>query len=86
VVLGVRDNVLRIPTPALIEGKNVLVYDPATHKAVKRSVRTGIGNWDYTEVLEGLAPGDQVITSIDRAGVVDGARVEVEKPGAPPAK
>jgi HlyD family secretion protein len=86
VVLGVRDNVLRVPTPALIEGKSVLVYDPATRKAVKRSVRTGIGNWDYTEITEGLAPGDQVITSIDRPGVVDGARVTIGKPGAMPAK
>lgn len=86
VVLAVRDNVLRVPTPALIEGKYVLLIDPATGKAVKRAVKTGIGNWDFTEIVEGLAAGDRIITSVDRAGVVDGAKVEIEKAAAQPAK
>jgi HlyD family secretion protein len=86
IVLAVRDNVLRIPTPALIEGKQVLLIDPRSGKAVKRELRTGIGNWDYTEVLGGLKAGDQIITSIDRTGVVDGAAVKVEPAGAQPAK
>jgi HlyD family secretion protein len=86
IVLAVRDDVLRIPTPALIEGKQVLVINPKSGKAVKRDIRTGIGNWDYTEVLDGLKAGDQIITSIDRVGVVDGAAVRVEKAGVQPAK
>jgi len=86
IVLAVRDDVLRIPTPALIEGKQVLVINPKSGKAVKRDIRTGIGNWDYTEVLDGLKAGDQIITSIDRVGVVDGAAVRVEKTGVQPAK
>jgi HlyD family secretion protein len=86
IVLAVRDNVLRIPTPALIEGRRVLLIDPKTHKAVKREIKTGIGNWDYTEVLEGLKEGDQIVTSIDRPGVQDGALIEVEKTGATPGK
>jgi HlyD family secretion protein len=86
VILAVRDNVLRVPTPALIEGKYVLLIDPATGKAVRREIKTGIGNWDYTEVLSGLKAGDQIVTSIDRAGVVDGAKVRVEAAGGKPAK
>ena len=86
IVLAVRDDVLRIPTPALIEGKQVLVINPKSGKAVKRDIRTGIGNWDYTEVVDGLKAGDQIITSIDRVGVVDGAAVRVEKTGVQPAK
>ena len=86
IVLAVRDDVLRIPTPALIEGKQVLVINPKSGKAVKRDIRTGIGNWDYTEVVDGLKAGDQIITSIDRVGVVDGAAVRVEKAGVQPAK
>jgi HlyD family secretion protein len=86
VVLAEHDDVLRIPTAALIEGKSVLTFDPGTHRAVKREIKIGIGNWDHTEVLAGLVAGDQIITSIDRAGVADGARVEIEKPGTAPSK
>jgi len=86
IVLAVRDDVLRIPTPALIEGKQVLVIDSKSGKAVKREIRTGIGNWDYTEVLDGLKAGDQIVTSIDRAGVVDGTAVKVEQAGVQPVK
>jgi HlyD family secretion protein len=91
IVLAVHDHVLRVPTPAIIEGKSVFLIDPETHKAAKRDIKTGIFNWDYTEVLEGLKAGDQIITSIDRTGVADGARVEIEKtkaanPGAEPAR
>jgi len=82
VILAVRDSVLRVPTPALIEGKYVLLIDPEGGKAVRREIKTGIGNWDYTEVLSGLKEGDQIITSIDRAGVVAGAKVKVEATGA----
>jgi HlyD family secretion protein len=35
-------------------------------------LRIGLGNWEYTEVLDGLQEGDQVVTSIDRAGLADG--------------
>lgn len=77
VVIATHENVLRVPTSAIIEGKRVLV---ATDKNVveSRTIRPGIGNWEFTEVLEGLKEGEQVITSIDREGVAEGARVRVE--------
>ncbi len=86
IILAMRENVLRVPTPALIEGKSVYIVDQAGGRAVKRDVRVGIGNWDFTEILEGLSAGDRIVTSIDRAGVVDGARVEVEPAGTKPAR
>ena len=42
---------------------------------VERKVKTGLSNWEYTEVLDGLAAGDRIVTSLDRAGVKAGAKV-----------
>lgn len=86
VILAVHENVLRVPTPALIEGKYVLLIDPSSSKATKRAVEKGIGNWDYTEILGGLKAGDRIVTSIDRAGVADGVKVTVEETSAQPPR
>ena len=45
---------------------------------VERSVRSGLSNWEQTEVLEGLSAGDRIVTSLERAGVQAGAQVSVE--------
>jgi HlyD family secretion protein len=42
----------------------------------------GLANWKFTEVTEGLRPGQTVVTSIDRKGLEDGALVEIEQGGA----
>ena len=52
-------------------------------RLVERMVKTGLANWEYAEVLEGLAAGDAVVTSLERVGVKAGARVVIE--AAPPA-
>jgi HlyD family secretion protein len=74
VILAERDGVLRVPTQAILEGPAVLVVDERGI-ARRRPIRTGIGNWELTEVLEGLKDGERIVASIDREGVVDGARV-----------
>lgn len=75
VILQAREDVLRVPTPALLEGGKVLVVKDG--KLEERAVRTGLRNWDWTEVLEGLAPGDQVVTSLDKPEIKAGAEVKV---------
>ncbi|HEX3129822.1 MAG TPA: efflux RND transporter periplasmic adaptor subunit [Thermoanaerobaculia bacterium] len=82
VVLEVRPDVLRVPTPALLEGGRVLVVrkDGKTDKLEERKVRTGLRNWDWTEVLDGLAPGDLVVTSLDKPEIKAGAEVTVANP------
>jgi HlyD family secretion protein len=55
VILAVRENVIRVPTSALLEGGRVLVAG-ADGKLEERQVKTGLANWEFTEVLEGLAP------------------------------
>ncbi len=78
IILDVRADTLRIPTATLREGDTVLVYDGASGTLVERAVKPGIANWDYTEVLDGLAAGERIVSSLERAGVAPGARVTPE--------
>lgn len=75
VILQAKESVLRVPTPALLEGGKVLVVKEGWLE--ERKVRTGLRNWDWTEVLEGLAPGDPVVTSLDKPEIKAGAEVKV---------
>lgn len=79
VILDTHEGVLRIPTSALQEGNKVLLYNPATGKLETRRIRPGISNWQYTEVLAGLSPGDRIVTSLERDGVKDGVLVIPEQ-------
>lgn len=74
VVLDRRENVLWIPTAALLPGGQVWVYDGADGRLRKRALRTGLGNWQTTEVVEGLREGERIVLSIDAAGLEEGGR------------
>ncbi len=75
VLLDARDGVLRVPSYALIEGSKVLVVRDGRLVAVP--VKTGLRNWEFVEVREGLARGEVVAVSLDRAEIREGARVEI---------
>jgi HlyD family secretion protein len=78
-----RDSATRIPTSALLPGKRVLLL-AASGVLEERGVETGVSNWEFTEVTKGVAPGERVVTSLERAGVRAGARAVAEaKPAAP---
>ena len=85
IILAIRENVVRVPTSALLEGSRVLVGG-ADGKLAERRVKTGLTNWEYTEVLEGLAAGDRVVTSLEREGVKAGATFSTEEKAAPASK
>jgi HlyD family secretion protein len=78
VVLEERADVVRLPTPVILPDKTVFVLDEDAGTIASRAVETGIANWEYTEILSGIAVGEAVVSSIDREGVVDGATVSVE--------
>lgn len=73
VILDNRQNVLRVPTQAVLDGKRVFVLDPQTGRLRATTVERGVSNWEYTEIRSGLEAGDLVVTSVDREGVADGA-------------
>ena len=91
VILQAREDVLRIPTYALLEGRRALVLhggcggfaaellgrllDGGTECLVSRDVTTGVRNWEFVEIVSGLAAGERVVVSLDRAEVAAGARV-----------
>jgi HlyD family secretion protein len=77
VILDEREGVLRVPSYAIMEGSRVLVLRNGRLASVQ--VETGLKNWDFTEIRAGLASGDLVVVSLDRAEVREGARARVEK-------
>ena len=78
IVLDSRDNVLRVPTSTLMEGNKVLVYEPTTKKLAERTIKVGITNWEYTEILDGLKQGDRIVSSLERDGIKAGVLVTPE--------
>ena len=81
VVVEARDEVLRIPTTALMPGGRVLALTEAG-VLEERKIEAGLSNWEFTEVKGGLARGDRVVTSLERAGVKAGANAVAEEPKA----
>jgi HlyD family secretion protein len=76
VILEAREDALRVPAYALLEGDRVFVVSEGELKSVP--VTTGLRNWEFVEILDGLTAGDQVVTSLDRPEVREGARVIAE--------
>jgi len=79
IVYTTRANVIRIPTAALLDGVKVLVLRASDERLEERQVRTGLSNWDNTEITGGLKAGEQIVTSLDRTGVKAGARAVLEQ-------
>ena len=77
VVLETRENVLRLPTAGLLSGDKVLVVERG--RLAEHPVEVGLRNWDAAEIRSGLAEGDEVVTTLDRADVKPGARVTIER-------
>jgi len=82
VILDVRKDVLRVPSSALLQGGRVLLLQDG--RLVERPVVTGVANWEHTELTQGLQGGERIVTSLDRAGVKDGASAVED--ASPPAR
>jgi HlyD family secretion protein len=75
IVLDRRERALRVPTFAIAEGRRVLIVRGG--RAVAREVRTGLKNWEWTEITSGLEEGDAVITNLDKQGLKPGVAVSL---------
>jgi len=78
IVLTVRNDTLRIPTRAVLDGQRVFVFNPARKRLKEKRIKPGLGNWEQTEVLSGLSEGELVVLSTDRPGVQDEASAITE--------
>lgn len=76
VIIDDRAKTLRVPSETVMEGNKVFVYESESGTLAERSFEAGIQNWTYTEVVDGLKEGDQIVLSLDVDGVEDGADVE----------
>ena len=80
IILDEKDNVLRIPTEAILEGNKVLVFT-AGSLLEQREITTGLSNWEWTQITEGLSEGDEVVVSVEREGVEDGVAASRDTKG-----
>jgi len=83
IILARREDVLFVPTEALIEDERVLVL-AADGRLRAREVATGLANWERTEITDGLSAGERVVLAPTREGVAAGAPAVAEAPGAGP--
>ena len=72
VILETREDVLRVPTSALLQGRRVLVLEEG--RLVEREVELGIRSWRFAEVRSGLSEGEEIVVSLDKVEIEAGAR------------
>lgn len=78
-------NALVVPAESLItdeEGKKSVMVVGSDGKAHKREVETGIQTTDAVQIVNGVKPGEQVVTA-GAYGLPDNTKVKVESPAAP---
>ncbi|MGH8677314.1 MAG: efflux RND transporter periplasmic adaptor subunit [Burkholderiales bacterium] len=78
IVLVARENVLRVPTAALLENNRLYVLRQNDNTIEVRSTTPGISNWEFTEVQSGLSEGERFVLSVERKGLADGVKVVSE--------
>ncbi|WP_438952426.1 efflux RND transporter periplasmic adaptor subunit [Porticoccus sp.] len=76
IILRSGDHALRIPSELLVDDNYVLVVDEQGYLQ-RKLIRKGLANWRYTEVLEGLQEGDQIVSNIGGSGVEVGAPAKI---------
>ena len=77
VVLARKDDVLRVPSYAILPGGRSLVLSKG--RLAEAKVETGLKGAEWAEVVSGLSSGDLVVTSLDRPEVKEGARARAEE-------
>ena len=78
IIIDTSEETLGLPTQAIMRGDKVYVIGD-DNVIENRQLETGLSNWEFTEVLSGLELDDKIVLSVDRTGVKDGAKVEIEK-------
>ncbi len=68
-----REQVLRVPTSALLEGNKVLLYQVDGILA-ERELTLGLSNWSYSEVTAGLKAGERIVLEFNSPEIQPGAK------------
>jgi membrane fusion protein (multidrug efflux system) len=84
VIIGERANALLVPEEAIVpQGEEFYVYKVVDGQARRMLVKIGVRRDARVEIVQGLAPGDQVVTAGMRL-TRDGQAVRILQPGAAP--
>jgi len=78
VILEARDQVLRVPTSALLQNQSVLILEGG--ELVERKIELGLRNWQYAEVRSGLSPGESVVIALDKLEIEAGVKAVAAEP------
>lgn len=76
IILDRHESVLRIPSELVVDDNYVLVVDDNS-ELQRKAITKGLSNWHFTEVQKGLVEGEQIVSNVGSAGVIDGASVEI---------
>jgi len=78
IIVGETKDTLVVPSQTVIDkGTEKIVYVAENGKAKLRKVKTGLFNWNFTEIKTGLEEGEKVIISPDNPGFKEGVRVKI---------
>ncbi len=81
VIAATKPNAILVPTASIVQQGNISrVFVVANGKAAARTVKLGIADATNTEITEGVAAGDQVV-SVGQNVLRDGQAVAVATPG-----
>lgn len=75
IILETHEDVLRVPTEAVMENDEVYRYNADSGELELVSIKVGLRNWNFTEVTDNLQAGDQIVLSLDVQGLADGLAV-----------
>jgi HlyD family secretion protein len=78
IIVEGRPQVVRIATESLQKDGHVYVVGKNNNKLEYRKTTIGLSNWQFTEIREGVAAGEPVVTTIDRQGLGDGVVVVID--------
>jgi RND family efflux transporter MFP subunit len=80
IIIRQKPEALIIPTYLIYEDRHLntkFVYTVRQGVVVKLPIKTGLWNWDVSEVTEGLAVGEMAVYSIEETGLHAGVKAEV---------
>ncbi len=78
-VVGAKGGAVAVPSSAILsENEKNYIFLPVNGLAVRRDVKTGISNEDYTQVSIGLKAGEELIT-FGLYGLKDRSKIKVQE-------
>lgn len=80
IIVRQKADTLVVPTYLVYEDRHLnskFVYTVRKGLVVKLPIKTGVWNWDVSEVVEGLGQGDIVVYSVEETGLRAGVKAEV---------